>query len=319
MNMLMKTESKNNLHDSRDVVIYFSAGAMAGVFSAGFASVLSEHPVKQRIRSVYGNSAGSLTALNFLADQDEFGAALYWEDLSGKKYIRWSRLTRYFLTGVCNALFKTKFKPKPVFDIDYIERILKNKRPIDFSKIEKSNIDLYMIAYNVDSRKHDYLKVEKEEDVLPMLKATAGGQPAYPYVAEVGSQRYIDGGTINDKRRIERIIGSNPGKNIICVLNNPKFVSGPVKTYINKVLMALVMWPFFGTREARETVNSDFGNLEVEDLKVLFPHVYFIANDILGKQMSTDPHDHKRLYMRGQELAREFLASDEFEQMRPIC
>ena len=311
--------NQKDLSNNRDVVLYFSAGAMAGIFSAGFASVLEKHELRNRIDKIYGNSAGSLAALHFIAGQSEKGAEMYWKKLSATQYIHWDRLYSYFFKGLANKIFGTSFNILPVFDIDYIQNLLEGEYKIPYKKIEESEITISMIAYNIDSRQHDYLTPKHEGDMLPMLRATAGGQPAYHKLAEVGSQRYIDGGTINDKRRIERIIGSNPGRNILCVLNNPKFEGGAIKILIDKLLMALVMVPFFGFKEAVKTARSDFGNLEVKDLEILFPHVYFIANDILGKQLSTDPHDHKRLYLRGQELAQEFLESDRFRQMRPIC
>jgi hypothetical protein len=39
------------------------------------------------------------------------------------------------------------------------------------------------------------------------------------------------------------------------------------------------------------------------------PYLHFVANDLVGYQLSTDAAVHKMLYKRGQELAREFLLS----------
>ncbi len=293
----------------RSLVVYFSAGAMSGVFSAGFSKSFEEAGMKPLVHSVYGNSAGGLTALNFLSGQIEKGAALYWEDLNGNKYIRWNRLPAYVLKGFANRIFRARFKLEPVFDIDYIETILRSKRRIDFDAIKSSGARLYMIVYNLVTSSHEYLEVEKEEDVIPMLRATGGGHPAYPHSEHIHGNLYVDGGTIDDKDRIITIIKRHPDKEIICVLNNPKWKQGAIMNFINKCSIAIVMLPFFGIREAYKTANSDFATVDIEKLQKDHPYLHFIGNDLNGFQMSTNPDHHKMLYRRGYELGREFLLS----------
>ena len=293
----------------RNTVIYFSAGAMAGVFSAGFSKTFEDAGLKRYVHSVYGNSAGSLTGLYFLSGQEELGAALYWEDLNEDKYIRWNRMLKYVLSGFCNLIFRTKLKLLPVFDIDMIEPIILGKRKVNFQAYKESNIDLYMIAYNLETSSHDYLKLEDEKDIVPYLRATGGGHPAYPHSSLIHGNMYVDGGTIDDERRIARIIERHPDKEIICVLNNPKWSSGRFMNMVNKVGIALIMFPFFGFREARKTAKSDFSNMDVKRMQESHPYLHFVANDLVGYQLSTDANVHKMLYKRGQELAREFLLS----------
>lgn len=293
----------------RDIVIYFSAGAMAGIFSAGFSKTFEDADIKPYIHSVYGNSAGSLTGLYFLSGQEDLGAALYYEDLDEDKYIRWTRLPRYVLSAFCNAIFRTKIELQPVFDIDMIEPIILGKRKVDFDALKRSGIDLYMIAYNLATSSHDYLKLEKEEEIVPFLRATAGGHPAYPHSSLIHGSMYVDGGTIDDERRIARIIERHPDKEIICVLNNPKWSGSKFRNFLNKVGIGLIMLPIFGFREARKTANSDFSNVDVERMQKAHPYLHFVANDLVGYQLSTNARVHKMLYKRGQELAREFLLS----------
>lgn len=315
----LPAEKHNNetgaLTPARDIVVYFSAGAMSGVFSAGFSKTLEAAGIKNQIHSIYGNSAGSLTALYFLSGQEELGAALYWEDLSGDQYIKWDRLPRYVSNAFSNALFKTKLALKPVFDIDYIETIIKTRRKIDFDEVKASGVNLYMIAYNLETSRHEYLKLEDEKDMIPYLRATAGGHPAYPHSSLIHGNMYVDGGTIDDESRISSIIERHPDKEIICVLNNPKWVGGRIANTINKISIALVMLPFFGFREAFKTSKSDFENVDVVRMQQDHPYLHFVANDLVGHQMSTDANDHKMLYRRGQELAREFLLSRQLKSV----
>ena len=293
----------------RNIVIYFSAGAMAGVFSAGFSKTFEDAGIKQYVHSVYGNSAGSLTGLYFLSGQEELGAALYWEDLNENKYIRWERLPKYVLSAFCNLIFRTKLSLLPVFDIDMIEPIILGKRKVDFSAMKNSGVDLYMIAYNLGTSTHDYLKLEKEADIVPLLRATGGGHPAYPHSSLIHGNMYVDGGTIDDERRVARIVERHPDKEIICVLNNPKWSGNKISNLLNKIGIALVMFPFFGFWEARKTAKSDFSNVDVKKMQESHPYLHFVANDLVGYQLSTDASVHKMLYKRGQELAREFLLS----------
>lgn len=298
-----------NKTPERNIVIYFSAGAMSGVFSAGFSKMFADAGVKPYIHSVYGNSAGSLTGLYFLSNQEELGAALYWEDLNEDKYIRWSRLPKYVLSGFCNLIFRTKLPLLPVFDIDMIEPIILGKRKVNFKNIKDNGINFYMIAYNLTTSSHDYLKLENEEDIVPYLRATGGGHPAYPHSSLIHGSLYVDGATIDDERRIARIVERHPDKEIICVLNNPKWSKGRLSNFLNKVGIALIMLPFFGLWEARKTAKSDFSTLDIKKVQDAHPYLHFIANDLIGYQLSTDAEIHKMLYKRGQELAREFLLS----------
>jgi predicted patatin/cPLA2 family phospholipase len=291
----------------RTLVIYFSAGAMSGVFSAGLTKAFEEAGIKPYVDSVYGNSAGALTAICFLSGQVDMGAKLYWEDLDGDKYIRWSRLLPYVLRGFSNAIFKTNFRLDPVFDIDYIQGILLSTRRINFEAIQNSGIKLFMVVYNLMTHTHESLQAVNKEDVIPMLRATAGGHPAYPHSEFIHGNLYVDGGTIDDKERIVSIIKRHPDKEIICVLNNPRWKYGYIKNLISRLGVAFVMIPFFGLREAYKTSISNFATVDIIELQTDYPFLHFIANDLIGMQMSTDPEHHKMLYKRGYELGKEFL------------
>ncbi len=305
----------SNNQGARNIVIYFSAGAMAGVFSAGLSKTFADAGILKHVHSVYGNSAGSLTALYFLSDQVDLGAALYWEDLNDEKYIRWSRLPRYIISAFSNSILKTNIPLEPVFDIDMIERILLTKRKVDFEAVQTSGAHLYMVAYNLGTSHHDYLELKQESDIVPYLRATGGGHPAYPHSSLIHGNMYVDGGTIDDERRIARIIERHPDKEIICVLNNPSWAGSRLSNFLNKIAIALIMLPFFGIREAYKTAQSDFSNLDVTRMQAAHPYLHFIANDLVGYQLSTSAAVHKMLYKRGIELGREFLLSGQLKSV----
>jgi predicted patatin/cPLA2 family phospholipase len=288
---------------------------MSGVFSSGLTKAFEEGGIKDHIHSVYGNSAGGLTAVCLLSGQTQQIAEMYWEDLDGEKYIRWSRLGPYLGKAFINAVFKTELKLDPIFDIDYIQHILLTKRRLNFDAIQASAIKIYMIVYNLITGQHEYLQMEQKEDVIPMLRATAGGHPAYPHSELIHGNLYVDGGTIDDRDLIENIIKRHPDKEIICVLNNPRWKYGAFKNFISRISIAAVMLPFFGFREAYKTSISNFATVDIVELKENYPYLHFIANDIVGLQMSTNPDDHKLLYRRGYELGKEFLLS---RQLRTV-
>lgn len=299
----------------RPLVLYFSAGAMSGVFSAGFSKAFEEAGLKEYVHSVYGNSAGALTGLCFLSGQIQTCAELYWEDLEGEKYIRWSRLPTYVLRAFSNAVLKTSLALDPVFDIDYIENILTTRRRIHFGAIQSAGTHLFMIVYNLSSRTHEFLEVKEEKDVIPTLRATAGGHPAYPHAQKIHGNLYVDGGTIDDEHRIAHIVQRHPDKEIICVLNNPRWAGSELKNFLNRCAIALIMLPFFGFREAFKTVNSDFGTTDIYELRKQHPFLHFVGNDLIGFQMSTNSEHHKMLFKRGYELGKEFILT---RQLRTI-
>ena len=266
--------------------------------------------MKSHIHSVYGNSAGGLTAVALLADQTDLMAHMYWEDLNEKKYIRWSRLGPYLGRAFCNAVFRTRFKVEPIFDIDYIQSILLTTRRINFDAIQNSGIQIFMVVYNLITGHHEYLQMKEKEDVIPMLRATAGGHPAYPHSELIHGNLYVDGGTIDDRDLIENIIKRHPDKEIICVLNNPRWKYGRLKNLASRFGIAAVRLPFFGFREAYKTSRSNFATVDIEQMKANYPYLHFIANDIVGLQMSTEAEHHKMLYKRGYELGKEFLLSE---------
>ena len=303
------------MEDTRTLVIYYSAGAMSGVFSSGLTKAFEEAGIKEHVHSVYGNSAGGLTAVALLSGQTDLMAHMYWEDLSGDQYIRWSRLIPYLGRAFCNAVFKTKLSLEPIFDIDYIQQILLSTRKLNFDAIQASGIQIFMIVYNLMTGQHEYLEMKEKEDVVPMLRATAGGHPAYPHSELIHGNLYVDGGTIDDRDLIENIIKRHPDKEIICVLNNPRWKYGAVKNFMSRIGIAAVMLPFFGFREAYKTSVSNFATVDIVRLKENYPYLHFIANDIVGLQMSTDPEHHKLLYKRGYELGKEFLLS---KQLRTV-
>lgn len=302
-----------------DLVLYFGHGAMAGVFSAGVAAEFSKANLIDRVHSIYGNSAGALTALCFLSDQSEMGAKLYSEDLSGDQYIRWRRLPGYLLRGLSNKILRTRFTILPIFDIDYIEKILSTTRKIDYRAIEAKNIPLHMIAYNIKTHRHDYLTVTEEKNMLRYLRASAGAQPAYPHATAVGSRRYIDGAAISDSRRIDRVVGNNPTKTVVCIMNGPSIEGGPIKRTWSLLMMAVMMFPFFSWKEVWRTMSSDYGTIDSKELQELFPHVHFVSNQLSGLAFTTDPKDHERLYRHGQDMAKKFLQSPEYKNIQSIC
>jgi predicted patatin/cPLA2 family phospholipase len=292
---------------------------MSGVFSSGLTKAFEEGGLRPHVHSVYGNSAGGLTAVCLLSKQTDLIAHMYWEDLNDEKYIRWSRLGPYLGRAFCNAVFKTKLKLEPIFDIDYIQQILLTKRRLDFDAIQASGIQIFMIVYNLITGQHEYLQMKEKEDVIPMLRATAGGHPAYPHSELIHGNLYVDGGTIDDRDLIENIVKRHPDKEIICVLNNPRWKHGAFKNFLSRISIAAVMLPFFGFREAYKTSRSNFATVDIAQLKENYPYLHFIANDIVGLQMSTNADDHKLLYRRGYELGKEFLLTKRLLTVDPVC
>ena len=86
---------------NKKVVLYFGGGAMSGVFGAGVITALEKENIYDKVKAVYGASAGAFNAAYFLTKQTELGSSIYYEDLT-KNFI--------FLSNVLPTTFQRFWK-----------------------------------------------------------------------------------------------------------------------------------------------------------------------------------------------------------------
>ena len=199
-------------------VIYFAGGTMRGVFAAGVAMAFERNNFYLRITAVYGASAGAMTGAYFLARQTELGASIYLENL-GSNFISF----KGFWIGVWQR-FQNKFikcvHQKDFYDalnIDYLMRIVKNNKCLNFQKIISQDIPLNVKLFNLDSHLIEYIDVRRS-DILEILKTAVSPFPYIHEVSIIDDKRFIDAAII-DIIGISLLTKKHPNEKIIIVMN----------------------------------------------------------------------------------------------------
>lgn len=295
----------------RPLILYFGSGGMSGVFSLGVAKAIKRAGLMNQISAIYGNSAGAIATLYFLSNKIESGLSMFTRDLNGRKHIKWDRVTRYLLKGFYNFTFGQligKLNVDPFIDIDYVEHIINNKYHWSFNEMQKTGVRFFVTGYNLDKKSHDFMEIKGSEDILPMLKATAGAQPAYHKSVIIDGNHYIDSAAVDsDYNRIQTIIERHPDKEILCILTSYQWHKSKISIVLYKIAVAIMLLPFFGFSASKELFFNISDFTDLEELKMRYPNVFFITNDIQDYQLVTIPKKVKSLYYRGYELCKYFI------------
>jgi predicted patatin/cPLA2 family phospholipase len=161
--------------DSHRVALVIEGGAMRGVVSGGMATGLEALGLRDAFDVVYGSSAGACAGAYFLAGQARSGARLYYEAVNNRRFIN-------LLRG---------FQRRAIVDLDFLfDEVLSQQLPLDFEAIQRSGVDLVVLASHVDERAEGPDHVEavrfsrftSGDDLLGALHASSrmpvvGGEP----------------------------------------------------------------------------------------------------------------------------------------------
>lgn len=148
---------------------------MRGVISGGMVAGLEALGLRDAFDVVYGSSAGACAGAYFLAGQARAGARLYYEAVNNRRFIN-------LLRG---------FQRRAIVDLDFLfDEVLSQQLPLDFRAIQRSGIDLVVLASHLDVQPDGSDHVEAVrfsgfsdvDDLLGALHASSrmpvvGGQP----------------------------------------------------------------------------------------------------------------------------------------------
>lgn len=134
----VRSESKPGArNDAHRVALVIEGGAMRGVVSAGMATGLEVLGLRDAFDVVYGSSAGACAGAFFLAGQAQSGARLYYEAVNNRQFI-----------DVFRGLQR-----RAIVDLDFLfDNVLRTRHPIDFAAIQRSRVDLVVLASHVDGK-----------------------------------------------------------------------------------------------------------------------------------------------------------------------
>ena len=183
------------------VGLVLEGGGMRGMFTAGVLDALMEQNIQ--IDKIIGVSAGALFGINYASNQKERALRYNLKYLKDKRYMGFHSL---FTTGnIVNKDFA-------FYDLPF------NLDPFDQNEFEKSHIDFYLAATNIENGKAEYFKIENVFKEMECFRATS----AMPFVSkfvEINGQNYLDGG-IADSTPFEKAQELGCDK-IIVVLTQP--------------------------------------------------------------------------------------------------
>jgi len=163
------------IQDGKKITLVLFGGLMVGARGAGSLVALQELGLTNSFDEIYTMSSGFVNASGFLSGQAQTVASVYYDKLSGLKFLN-------------------PFRIWQIADLKYLFKIIKENL-IDFKKILEKRTKLYTMLIDVSkNEKSEYLEVHNfaESEYFNIIKAScslrfiAGGN------VQIGNNYYRD-------------------------------------------------------------------------------------------------------------------------------
>lgn len=264
--------------------LILEGGGMRGAFTAGVLDYFMDKKIW--LSDVYGVSAGSAQACNYLSNQRGRGIRLWTEYVHDKRYCS---LHSLITTGdLFGAEMSYDLIPNHYDLYDYDEFLRRKGRFIS-------------VVMDIESGKPAYLEATDMRTDLPIVRASCA-LPLVSNIVEINGHKYLDGGLV-DSVPIRRSIEEGHTKNVVVLTQDAAYRKSPNKAlgllkiryrkYPEVVRAAAVRHEmynetldFINTEERegrafvlRPDVRPDIGRVErnVEKLKALYASGYAVA------------------------------------------
>jgi len=244
------------------VGLVLEGGGMRGMFTAGVLDALMEQHIQ--IDKIIGVSAGALFGINYASNQKERALRYNLKYLKDKRYMGFHSL---FTTGnIINKDFA-------FYDLPF------NLDPFDQNEFEKSHIDFYLAATNIESGKAEYFKIKNVFEEMEYFRATS----AMPFVSqfvEINGQKYLDGGiadSIPFEKAQELDCDNRKYPHLVKTLENR------YRTYNEQVEEIIRLEKENKIFVIRPNVSLNIGRLERDETKIRT--VYELGKKILSAQI----------------------------------
>jgi len=151
------------ISDDHKIGLCLYGGFMNGIRGAGALIAFSEMGLSHVFDEIYTYSAGFPNASYLLADEPQRGLSIYYDDLSGKKFINFWRFWN-------------------IADTDYLVNVMETRKFLDVKKILASSTKLYNRLINVKTNQPEYLEVHTagENNYFKMMKAATSASIVTP-------------------------------------------------------------------------------------------------------------------------------------------
>ncbi|MCR5701013.1 MAG: patatin family protein [Lachnospiraceae bacterium] len=151
-------------------------GGLRGLYTVGVLDVFMDNDIK--VDTMMGVSAGALFGVNYPSKQRERGLRY---NLNYAKDPRYMGFRSLITTGnIANKEFAYYEIP---FKLDVY----------DEEAFEKSGIDFYVVATNVETGKAEYIKIDNVLEQMEAFRATSS-MPIVSKLVEIDGKKYLDGG-----------------------------------------------------------------------------------------------------------------------------
>jgi len=235
------------ISENKKIVLYFSGGAMRGVFGAGVATYLEEVNIYDKLEAVYGSSSGALTGAYFLSKQTRLGSTIFYEDLTNNFIsIRdfwigaWQRIANRFLYKVSD------YEMRDAMDIDYLFSVVARRKKLDIQSVINQEIPFYVKVFNLNKRETEYIEA-RNNNIVDILKASASTLPYVHNTVKIDGVEYTDAGTI-DQIGLDCLIKKHPKNKIIIIFSQSAERKFKIilKNYLEGIVASLMYdWGFF--------------------------------------------------------------------------
>lgn len=179
---------------------------MTGVRGGGAMIALEELGFSQAFDVIYSASAGFGNASYLLSGQAALGTSVYYDDLSGNKFINF-------------------WKPWKIADIDQVIRAMRDVKIIDVGKIWEAKTKLLVRLLNSETGKIEYLEVHafSPKDFFMLLRAAIYVQYVVPGSIEINGTPYMDGQfTYTDGVGHDKTALDSDATDILIIYNNSR-------------------------------------------------------------------------------------------------
>lgn len=193
-NIRKRRNKKVPVEDGRKIALVLFGGLMTCVRGAGAMIALEDMGLLHAFDEIFSVSAGFANASWPLGGESRLGTSIYYEDLSGQKFINF-------------------WKPWRIADINQAIYVAESKKSPDVRKIWQAKTKLYTRLYNADEKRTEYLEIHSfdKNKYFDILKASILMQYLTPGAVQIGAHRYMDGGFSNSdlKGHVEYVLSSD--------------------------------------------------------------------------------------------------------------
>ncbi len=195
-------EQCNPAHVEIRTALVITGGGMRGVFSGGVVTALQELGMKDAFDHVVGVSAGAVSAAYLLAGETKLGTSIYYENLTGRRFINWLRLGN-------------------VLDISFLMNIFRNVKPLNQDAIRQSRSRLHIGVTSVETGEGFYVNISEssEKDFIKLIGASSA-VPELTKPVQIDSKLYSDGVT-GCTRPVQYAVETLSATDVLVIHNQP--------------------------------------------------------------------------------------------------